>query len=115
MKILVDSCVWGGVAQALSAAGHDVIWTGDWAEDPGDEVILAQAYYENRALITLDKDFGTLALLHGKPHAGIVRLVNLATQQQAVVCLRVLSRHESALKSGAIITAELDRVRIRQP
>lgn len=115
MKVLVDSCVWGGVQHALLAAGHDVIWAGDWAKDPGDEDILAQAYRESRVLITLDKDFGTLALLHGKPHAGIVRLVNLTTQQQVMVCLRVLARHEFVLRSGAIITAELDRVRIRQP
>ena len=35
MKILLDTCVWGGVVQELRAAGHDVVWTGDWQEDPG--------------------------------------------------------------------------------
>ncbi len=33
MKVLLDTCVWGGVQQALSAAGHDVVWTGDWQQD----------------------------------------------------------------------------------
>jgi len=47
-------------------------------------------------------------------HAGIVRLVNLSTQQQIAVCLRVLAQHETTLKANAIITAELNRVRIRQ-
>lgn len=114
MKVLLDTCVWGGVRQALSDAGHDVIWTGDWDEDPGDDEILAQAYGDGRVLVTLDKDFGTLAFLHGRPHAGIVRLVNLSTQQQVAVCLRVLAQHELALTAGAVITAESNRVRIRQ-
>ncbi len=33
MKILLDTCVWGGVVQELRAAGHDVVWAGDWQED----------------------------------------------------------------------------------
>ena len=115
MKVLLDTCIWGGVRQALSDAGHDVVWTGDWDEDPGDDEILAQAHREGRVLVTLDKDFGTLAFLHGRPHAGILRLVNLSTQQQADVCVRVLAQHGTSLQMGAIITAELDRVRIRQP
>ena len=113
MKILLDTCVWGGVREALSSAGHDVVWTGDWDEDPGDDEILAQAYREGRILVTLDKDFGTLAFLYGRPHSGIVRLVNLSTQQQAPLCLRVLAQYGSKLEKGAIVTAEYDRVRIR--
>lgn len=88
---------------------------GDWENDPGDEVILARAHQENRVLITFDKDFGALAVQHGHPHSGIVRLVNLATREQAAVCLHVLQSHESDLKNGAIITAERTRLRIRLP
>ena len=54
MRVLLDTCVWGGVRQALSDAGHDVVWTGDWDEDPGDDEILAQAYRESQVLVTLD-------------------------------------------------------------
>lgn len=114
MKVLLDTCVWGGVRQALSDAGHDVVWTGDWDEDPDDDEILALAHSAGRVLVTLDKDFGTLAFLHGRPHAGILRLHNLSTQQQVVVCLQVLAQHGAALQAGAVITAELSRVRIRQ-
>ncbi len=114
MKILLDTCVWGGVRQALSDAGHDVVWSGDWDQDPGDDAILDQAYRSRRVLVTLDKDFGTLTFLHGRPHAGIVRLVNLSTHQQVAVCLAVFAQHKTALEAGAVITAELNRVRIRQ-
>ena len=82
MKILLDACVWGGVRAALAAAGHDVIWAGDWPSDPGDEEILDQAAAENRVLVTLDKDFGELAVRQGRAHCGIVRLVNLASREQ---------------------------------
>ena len=115
MKALLDTCVWGGVAQALTIAGHDVVWTGSWEEDPGDEEILALAYAEKRVLVTLDKDFGTLAFLHGRPHAGILRLVSLSTQQQIAVCLNVFAQHGKAMQEGAVITAEMNRVRIRKP
>jgi hypothetical protein len=46
MKVLLDSCVWGGAAAELRAAGHDVVWTGEWPADPGDEDILEFAHTE---------------------------------------------------------------------
>jgi predicted nuclease of predicted toxin-antitoxin system len=107
--------VWGGVQTELVSAGYDVVWTGDWSEDPGDEEILATAYSEGRILVTLDKDFGELAIVRGTAHCGILRLVNLSTRQQAAVCLRVLELYGNELASGAIVTAELGRVRIRPP
>jgi hypothetical protein len=35
VKLLLDGCVCGGARVILKAAGHDVIWAGEWAEDPG--------------------------------------------------------------------------------
>ena len=68
MKVLLDTCVWGGAAETLAAAGHDVRWMGDTEADPGDEVIMRIAHEENRVLVTLDKDFGELAIVYAKPH-----------------------------------------------
>ena len=113
MKILLDTCVWGGVRKDLQIAGHDVIWAGEWDKDPGDEEILDRAYQEKRILVTLDKDFGELAIVHNLPHSGIIRLVNLSARRQAEICTRVLNKYVEELQAGAIITAELDRVRIR--
>jgi len=115
MKILLDSCVWGKARGELESAGHDVVWAGDWPTDPGDEQILALARSEGRILVTLDKDFGELAILHGAAHCGIVRLVGISARQQAGVCHQVLTAHGPELLSGAIITAELGRLRIRLP
>ena len=115
MKVLLDTCVWGGAKPELQANGHDVIWTGDLAVDPGDEEILAQAHREGRILFTLDKDFGELAIVYGKTHCGIVRLVGIRATQQAKVCETVLAKHADKLLRGAIVTAEPGRLRIHPP
>lgn len=115
MKVLLDTCVWGGAKETLEAAGYDVIWCGDWPSDPGDDEILAQAYREGRILVTLDKDFGELAVVYGRRHAGILRLVHLSARQQGPVCQRILETHGPELQSGAIITADGQRLRIRPP
>ena len=115
MKVLPDTCVWGGVVSELRACGHDVKWTMEWSKDPGDEEILVTAARERRVLVNLDKDFGELAIVHNKAHSGIARLVNLAAIEQAKVCIRVLDLFGEELLKGAIVTAEAARVRIRPP
>lgn len=113
MRLLLDTCVWGGTRADLEAAGHNAVWAGDWPEDPGDEEILAIANREERILVTLDKDFGELAIVYSSPHRGILRLVNVAARQQAPLCQRVLALHGADLESGAIITADVGRLRVR--
>jgi predicted nuclease of predicted toxin-antitoxin system len=115
MNLLLDTCIWGGAKDELQAAGHDVLWTGDLVQDPGDQDILAQAHREHRVLITVDKDFGELAIRRCLPHCGIVRLVNIGSRQQAPVCEQILARYGDELTRGAIITVESGRVRIRPP
>lgn len=113
MKVLLDTCMWGLLQQPLIDAGHDVIWAGNWPDDPGDAAILALAHQEGRVLITLDKDFGELAIVQNAPHAGIVRLVGFSVRQQASLCLDVLERYADELAQGAIITVDPRRVRVR--
>jgi predicted nuclease of predicted toxin-antitoxin system len=115
VRLLLDSCVWGGVRKDLEFAGHDVSAAPDWGADPGDEAILERAHLERRILITLDKDFGELAIIQGKPHSGIIRLVDISAKRQAAVSLHVLAMHGHELEKGAIVTAEPGRLRIRPP
>jgi len=115
VKLLLDTCVWGGAAEALRSSGHDVVWSGDWDEDPGDEEILARARAAGRVLVTLDKDFGELAIVRGLQHNGILRVAGFAARQQAGVIDHVLSLHGSELQSGAVVTAQPGRLRIRPP
>ena len=112
MRLLLE---WGKARKALEVAGHDVLWAGEWIEDPGDEEILSRAHSEGRILVILDKNFGELAIVHEMPHSGILRLVNVAARRQAPLCLAVLSLYGEELQSGAIVTAEPGRLRIRPP
>jgi len=113
VKVLLDTCVWGKAREELTAAGHDVIWAGDWPEDPGDEEILDRAFAKGRILVTLDKDFGELAIVHDKRHCGIVRLVGISARQQATLCVHVLAKYGDELAAGALVTADHHRVRVR--
>lgn len=113
MKLLLDSCVWGGARHELTDHGLDVVAAADWEKDPGDEEILKTAHREERILVTLDKDFGELSVIHGQPHSGILRLVDISAQRQAAVCLHVLELYGEDLRKGAIVTAEPGRLRIR--
>ncbi len=113
MKVLLDTCVWGGAKGVLEQTGHDVIWCGDWAKDPGDREILSYALREQRILITQDKDFGELAIVRGLPHGGIIRLSGFAGKEQGEVCARILSTYATELCAGAIVTVNKQRVRVR--
>ena len=116
MKLLLDACVWGGAATELRTNGHDVVWAGDWESDPGDREILRVADAERRTLVTLDKDFGGLAIREEQSHCGIIRLVEVGARRQAIVCGDVLSRYGQEIQSGAIaiVTVERGRIRIRR-
>jgi predicted nuclease of predicted toxin-antitoxin system len=113
MRLLLDGCVWGKAADRLRAAGHDVEWVGDWAEDPGDDVVLAAAHASKRICVTIDKDFGELAVLRRLPHHGILRIVGFSARRHADVCLVALETHGNDLVAGALVTAEPGRMRIR--
>ena len=95
----------------LRALGMDVEWTGE--NDPGDPAVLARAHAEHRVLITLDNDFGELAVLHGQAHSGIVRLVDIPPPDHTAMCMETIERYGGALEIGAIVTVEKDRTRVR--
>jgi predicted nuclease of predicted toxin-antitoxin system len=86
VRVLLDACVWGGAKVELERLGHDVVWCGDLGDDPGDEAILSAAKRERRVLVTLDKDFGELAVVREVDHAGIVRLVGFAALRRDRAC-----------------------------
>jgi predicted nuclease of predicted toxin-antitoxin system len=112
VKVLLDGCVWGGARAALGAAGHEVESTADWPSDPGDSEVLAHAHRNGQVLITLDKDFGEIAIVRRQPHSGILRLVTLRAEQQGAASVEALARYPDDLSKGAIVTVEPGRVRV---
>ncbi|HLF35152.1 MAG TPA: DUF5615 family PIN-like protein [Cyclobacteriaceae bacterium] len=112
-KVLLDSSNWSGAKKEPTDAGYDVKGVGDFIEDPGDEIVIELAFTEHRILITLDKDFGELAIFKGKPHRGIIRIVDFSALHHGQISLSILDKYASELDHHAVITAERDRVRIR--
>ncbi len=115
MRVLLDSCVWAGAQTTIAASGHEVTWVGEWPADPGDEEILARAAASGAVLVTIDKDFGELAVVRGLPHAGIIRIVGMGAREQGPACVAALARYGEELAVGALVTVERTRVRIRAP
>jgi predicted nuclease of predicted toxin-antitoxin system len=113
VKLLLDSCLSGALKAPLAAAGHDVQWVGEWPTDPGDEEILSRAHAQGRVLVTLDKDFGELAIVQGRAHSGLLRLTGLRLASHADAILNVLRQHADVLATGGVVTVEPGRVRVR--
>ena len=113
MNLLADACVSIQVVEALRAHPHDVSWAGEWGPKASDDEVLARARSEGRTLLTLDKDFGQLAILQGASHSGIVRVVDIRVLEQPARIEDLLRTHEADLRDGAIITLERSRIRIR--
>ena len=113
MRLLLDACVWSGASNDLRDAGHDVTRAGAWTEDPGDEAILRRAHAEASVLVTLDEDFGEIAIVRGASHSGIVRLVEVRARDQGRALNDILARYGEDLRAGAIVTVEPGRVRVR--
>ncbi|MEM9856959.1 MAG: DUF5615 family PIN-like protein [Bacteroidota bacterium] len=114
MKVVLDSCIWAGTINVLRGAGYDTIWVGNYFKnDPGDNEILQYAYENDRTLITLDKDFGELAIVKGAPHKGIIRIVNFAAREQGLICVKILKNYKEELKNKALITVDKNKIRVR--
>jgi len=66
-----------------------------------------------KLVVTIDKDFGELAVVHRLPHRGIVRLVGFSASQQGTAASDALAKYAAELSGGAIVTVERHRVRVR--
>ncbi len=115
MRLLLDACISPRVAEALRSSGHDVEWAGSWPEPPDDLQLLTKAHNDGQVIVTLDKDFATLAVVLGHPHSGIIRLSGWPAGRHAEVVVALLERYAAELEGGAIITASPGQVRIRRP
>lgn len=99
--------------EELQAEGHDVSLVRDYGPDPGDKAILELAFAEDRVVVTLDKDFGELVVVHGGKNAGMIRIVDTASSMQGAACLTAFSLAGGDLAKRAIVTIEPRRIRVR--
>ncbi len=112
MRFLIDRCAGQRLADWLTEQGHDTrtSW-GHGEPDPGDAALLRLAAEQQRILITIDSDFGTLVYLFDAAHAGIIRLPDVPAARRIALMAELLGRYGPQL-AGAIVTARGGRIRI---
>lgn len=75
MRIFIDECVWQVTRDFVQQLGHDLATV----EERGlggadDDIVLAQAVSENRALLTRDMDLSNILLYPPANYLGIIVL-----------------------------------------
>lgn len=114
MKFLIDVCAGTRLAKWLREKGHDVLEVREVDCRMTDEDVIRLAEKEQRIIITLDKDFGQLAISTGNLRAAIVRLPDVSLIERKKILENLISRHKSDLESLCIITISKGRMRIRK-
>lgn len=116
LRILTDENISPRVVSFLRKSGFDVWdvkeegWNGS-----DDHALLERAYSDGRFILTLDSDFGTLAINEGKPFYGIIYLRLRSSRYES--CIRVLKQlfdQEIDMEPGMILVVDESRVRIRK-
>jgi len=106
VRILADTNIVAHAVRSLRDAGHDVVYAADFAVDPGDENLLAQAVSENRVFLTKDHDIGTLVYRDLRPHCGVLLVDDLGSAAaESALILAALSVHLAALTASAFLRA----------
>lgn len=114
MKFLLDVCASSHSLRALLMnLGHDVQLAGEKGLSVSDEKILGLAHQDGRLVITLDKDFGELVFVQRRPHAGIIRFLDMPIAEQVAAMQELLSSYRAALEAGAMIVVTRGRIRVR--
>jgi predicted nuclease of predicted toxin-antitoxin system len=116
MRFLLDMGVSIRVAHWLRQEENDVTHLRDEGlQTLADQLIFQKALVENRTIVTFDLDFGEIAALsRGKVVSVVILRLSNARADYVVQRLdAVLPAVEPALLSGAIVTIEDTRHRIR--
>lgn len=117
MRFLIDNSASPRLAVALIAAGHDAAHIRDIGRsDMPDDAIFELAAQDDRVIVALDTDFGTLLAKRtaSRPSVILVRRQGRSTEALLAMLLANLSAIEADLLTGAIVVFEDARIRIRR-
>ena len=116
MKLLLDQGLPRSAASLLRTAGIDTVHTGEIGLATADDMTLIElARQQDRVVVTLDADFHAILALSGadKPSVVRLRIEGLRAEALAALLQALLSERGSELESGALLTVQRKRVRIR--
>jgi len=117
MKFLADMGVSQTVVENLRESGYDSIHLREESlQRLVDLEIVAKAKQENRVIITFDLDFANLLAESNSnlPSVIIFRIQNATPASVIPKLMKVIAECAENLNSGAIITVEDTRYRVRQ-
>jgi predicted nuclease of predicted toxin-antitoxin system len=112
-RLLANENVPRAAVTALRDAGHDVAWAAEDFPTTLDADVLAHAVADGRVLVTLDKDFGDLAIRRGLPASSGIVLVRLPPRPDVIARVLVRLFEDAACGVGKLVVVEDGRVRER--
>jgi predicted nuclease of predicted toxin-antitoxin system len=114
VRLLLDECVDGRLAEPLRAAGHDVALVHALDPSADDRSVLALATGQSRTLVTTDLDFGELLVRTRLRSQGVVllRLEGVRPEDAAARLNAALAAHGPAL-AGRLLVIDRRRDRLR--
>jgi predicted nuclease of predicted toxin-antitoxin system len=113
MKLLLPR----GTASILRAQGLDVVHVCEIGMSrAGDGAVLQRARDEDRIAVTLDADFHTILAISGQASPSVIRICieGLRADRLAALLIDVIVEAKRALDSGALLTVQSHRIRIRK-
>jgi predicted nuclease of predicted toxin-antitoxin system len=116
MKFLVDMNLAPSWTDLLRQAGFSAIhWSSIGPLDATDVQIMAHAKDIDAIVLTYDLDFGAILAASGgsKPSVVQIRAANVSPKIIGSSVIAALFQMESELKSGALLTIETNRTRLR--
>lgn len=107
MRFLADECFDERLAAALRGAGHDVARV-PTRSGLDDLAVAGRAERESRVLLTMDKDFGRIAVDLGRPGTGVV-IVRASVADVGALAARLVKLVEQAAGLQGALTVLDDR------
>jgi predicted nuclease of predicted toxin-antitoxin system len=115
LRFLVDVGVGKHVEHILREDGHEVKAVRDVDPSMKDEEIIRMAAWEQRIIITMDKDFGELVYHSSMRHCGVLllRLEDAAAAKKVQVVRHILTHYADQIKDSFCVFQN-DKFRIRK-
>lgn len=114
MNFVADECCDALLVAGLRDNGHDVLYIKEVSPGATDEVVLQQAFAQQRILLTEDKDFGELVVRLGLPTYGLVLLrMNPADSAGKLTRLRYVLAHRGPRLAGSFTIVDAKKTRFR--
>lgn len=117
MRFLIDNSLSPRFAEGLAATGHDAVHVRDRnLADADDDTIFDLAFNDDRTIIALDSDFGTILAIRSTPRPSVIlfRTRTKSTEFLLRLLISNLTTIEADVHSGSAIVFEDHRIRLRK-